>query len=173
MQSGMDFLSRGKELATLAIEQDVGGSTPEALLLYSQTCSLLQQGLDLETDTDAIVTIRGKLTSFERRMAELQGSGITISVKCWTIPRTSLGLLLYQLHGVVDGKLYAVGGYYRYYRYYRYYAGLQVYRITVKFQISYFQISVLFKKPDISPLVNSLIPPRSPFTGFTGIGITP
>ena len=69
----MDFLARSKELATLAIEQDVGGSPAEALQLYHSTCALLRQGMQLETDPDAIVAIRGKLSSFERRIDELNG----------------------------------------------------------------------------------------------------
>jgi hypothetical protein len=72
LDAKFEFIERGKQTATAAIELDVSGSTAEAMQLYEDTCSFLRSGLELETEPDAILTLQGKLASFERRIAELE-----------------------------------------------------------------------------------------------------
>jgi hypothetical protein len=77
MDAKLQYISAGKTTATRAIELDVSGAKAEAIAAYNTCCEFLQQGLSLETDPDALVTLKGKISSFERRISELQEDSIS------------------------------------------------------------------------------------------------
>jgi len=64
---------QGKVAAERAVRADNDGNAEQALRLYRLTVKLLHEGCELEQDPDAIVTLRGKVASFKRRIAELEG----------------------------------------------------------------------------------------------------
>ena len=63
---------QGKVAAERAVKADNEGNHAQALRLYRLTVKLLHEGCELEQDPDAIVTLRGKVASFKRRIADLE-----------------------------------------------------------------------------------------------------
>jgi hypothetical protein len=72
MDVSTELIMQGKVAAERAVKADNEGNHAQALRLYRLTVKLLHEGCELEQDPDAIVTLRGKVASFKRRIADLE-----------------------------------------------------------------------------------------------------